>query len=114
MAHCAKLPSHRLSQATDILQLAHPRSYPAPQCLFDIFCSLRVPGLAEKCPDVSPTATTETIDSVQQGDSILVQEQNTNSDQWFEGHVHSIRKTEVGLRFHASFHKINGSTSTSN
>jgi hypothetical protein len=37
------------------------------------------------------------------------QEQNTNSDnlKCFEGHVHSIRKTEVGLRFHTSFNKIN-------
>jgi helicase MOV-10 len=47
------------------------------------------------------------IDSIQQGDSILVQEQNTNSDKWFEGHVHSIRKTEIGLHFHTSFHEFN-------
>lgn len=52
MGHWAGLPSHRLSPATDVLQLACRCSYPARQCLFNIFCILHVPGLAEKCLDV--------------------------------------------------------------
>ena len=36
-----------------------------------------------------------------------MQQQNTNNDKWFEGHVHNIRKAEVGLRFHASFDRFN-------
>jgi helicase MOV-10 len=41
-----------------------------------------------------------------QGDLILVQEQNINNDKWFEGHVHIIRKAELGLRFHTSFDRF--------
>ncbi|KAF8237391.1 hypothetical protein L208DRAFT_533188 [Tricholoma matsutake] len=53
--------------------------------------SLRVPGLAGKCP------------SVLVGDSILVQKQGETQGHWFEGRVHVLRKEEVGLRFHGSF-----------
>ena len=38
-----------------------------------------------------------------QGDSILVQEQNSSSDKWFEGYIYNIRKSGVDLRFHAAF-----------
>jgi len=40
-----------------------------------------------------------------QGDSIVVQ--NSNNERWFEGHVHIIRKTQLGLRFHTSFDGCN-------
>ncbi|KAF8804655.1 RNA helicase [Phlegmacium glaucopus] len=52
---------------------------------------LSVPGLAEKRP------------SVLVGDCILVQEQGATGGRWFEGHVHVLRQTEVGLQFHGSF-----------
>ncbi|KAF8156821.1 RNA helicase [Crassisporium funariophilum] len=52
---------------------------------------LRVPGLAEKRP------------SVLVGDQIYVQEQGSINGRWFEGHVHVLRQTEVGLCFHGSF-----------
>lgn len=42
-----------------------------------------------------------------QGDFIPVQEQNAKNDRWFQGHVHTIRKAEVGLRFHTSFDHFN-------
>ena len=42
-----------------------------------------------------------------QGDSIVVQQQNSNNDKWFEGHVHIIRKTQLGLCFHTSFDRLN-------
>jgi helicase MOV-10 len=40
-----------------------------------------------------------------QGDLILVQE-NKDSNKWFEGHVHVVRRDEVGLCFHTSFGNI--------
>ncbi|KAI0048937.1 P-loop containing nucleoside triphosphate hydrolase protein [Auriscalpium vulgare] len=52
---------------------------------------LEVPGLAEKRP------------SVLTGDRILVQRHGAATGKWFEGHVHTVRKEEVGLRFHGSF-----------
>lgn len=36
------------------------------------------------------------------GDLILVQE-NKDTKRWFEGHVHVVRRDEVGLCFHGSF-----------
>lgn len=32
-----------------------------------------------------------------------MQEQGATGGRWFEGHVHVVRKTEVGLQFHGSF-----------
>ncbi|KAI0316313.1 P-loop containing nucleoside triphosphate hydrolase protein [Amylostereum chailletii] len=52
---------------------------------------LYVPGLAENRP------------SVLTGDLILVHPHGSPRGKWFEGHVHIIRKEEVGLRFHSSF-----------
>lgn len=52
---------------------------------------LGIPGLAEKRP------------SVLVGDRMLVQRQDAPSGQWFEGHVHVVRQSEVGLCFHSSF-----------
>ncbi|KAH9932178.1 P-loop containing nucleoside triphosphate hydrolase protein [Fomitopsis serialis] len=52
---------------------------------------LPVPGLAEKRP------------SVLVGDIILVQLQGSDQGRWFEGHVHVVRRDEVGLCFHISF-----------
>ncbi|KAF8156820.1 RNA helicase [Crassisporium funariophilum] len=52
---------------------------------------LEVPGLAEKRP------------SVLVGDKIFVQDQGATNGRWFEGHVHVLRQTEVGLCFHGSF-----------
>ncbi|OBZ77616.1 putative helicase MOV-10 [Grifola frondosa] len=52
---------------------------------------LMVPGLAENRP------------SVLVGDTILVQRSGSQNGEWFEGHVHVVRKEEVGLCFHASF-----------
>ncbi|KAI0945600.1 hypothetical protein AcW1_001785 [Taiwanofungus camphoratus] len=52
---------------------------------------LSVPGLAEKRP------------SVLVGDRIFVQPHGSQRDRWFEGHVHVVRKEEVGLRLNASF-----------
>ena len=37
------------------------------------------------------------------GDIILVQPHDSQRGHWFEGHVHVVRKEEVGLRFHGSF-----------
>ena len=37
------------------------------------------------------------------GDIIYVQDQNATDGRWFEGHVHFVRRAEVGLRFHDSF-----------
>ncbi|KAI0062693.1 P-loop containing nucleoside triphosphate hydrolase protein [Artomyces pyxidatus] len=58
---------------------------------FNQYYYLKVPGLAEKRP------------SVLTGDRILVQRHDAASGKWFEGHVHIVRKDEVGLRFHGSF-----------
>jgi helicase MOV-10 len=54
---------------------------------------LSVPGLAEKRP------------SVIIGDTVLAQINGSVDDKWYEGHVHYIHETEVGLRFHQSFNK---------
>jgi len=37
------------------------------------------------------------------GDRIFAQERGARDGRWFEGHVHFVRKAEVGLRFHGSF-----------
>ncbi|TFK28523.1 RNA helicase [Coprinopsis marcescibilis] len=52
---------------------------------------LGIPGLAEKRP------------SVLIGDKILVQRVNAQAGNWFEGHVHVVRRDQVGLCFHTSF-----------
>ncbi|KAI0293934.1 P-loop containing nucleoside triphosphate hydrolase protein [Russula brevipes] len=52
---------------------------------------LPIPGLAEKRP------------SVLIGDIVLVKENGTMEDEWFEGHVHTVGHEEVGLWFHHSF-----------
>ncbi|KAH9835366.1 P-loop containing nucleoside triphosphate hydrolase protein [Rhodofomes roseus] len=52
---------------------------------------LAVPGLAENRP------------SVLVGDIILVQPSGSAPGRWFEGHVHFVRRDEVGLCFHTSF-----------
>lgn len=55
------------------------------------FYYLQVPGLAEKRP------------SVLVGDQILVQKVGAPEGHWYQGRVHVVRQTEVGLRFHGSF-----------
>ncbi|KAH7924376.1 P-loop containing nucleoside triphosphate hydrolase protein [Leucogyrophana mollusca] len=57
----------------------------------DPYYYVDVPGLAEKRP------------SVLVGDRILVQKCGAAEGRWYEGGVHVVHKTEVGLRFHASF-----------
>ncbi|KXN81885.1 Putative helicase mov-10-B.1 [Leucoagaricus sp. SymC.cos] len=52
---------------------------------------LAVPGLAEKRP------------SVLIGDRILVRKQTDAEGHWYAGHVHVVRKEEVGLVFHQTF-----------
>ncbi|KAH6905316.1 RNA helicase [Coprinopsis sp. MPI-PUGE-AT-0042] len=52
---------------------------------------LGIPGLAEKRP------------SVLVGDRILVQRVDAPAGHWFEGHVHFVRRDQVGLCFHTSF-----------
>ncbi|KAJ3568894.1 hypothetical protein NP233_g5410 [Leucocoprinus birnbaumii] len=52
---------------------------------------LLVPGLAEKRP------------SVLIGDKILVKRQEDPQGHWYAGHVHVVRRDEVGLVFHESF-----------
>ncbi|KAJ3561910.1 hypothetical protein NP233_g9904 [Leucocoprinus birnbaumii] len=52
---------------------------------------LGVPGLAEKRP------------SVLIGDRILVRKQDDPQGHWHAGHVHVVRRDEVGLVFHHSF-----------
>ncbi|KAF5329141.1 hypothetical protein D9611_013223 [Ephemerocybe angulata] len=67
----------------------------APLSQWNQYYYLAIPGLAEKRP------------SVLVGDRILVQASNTpNPGQWFEGHVHVVRQTEVGLRFHYNFDRL--------
>lgn len=39
------------------------------------------------------------------GDAILAKITDSEDDKWYEGHVHYIQDTEVGLRFHNSFQK---------
>ncbi|KZT68330.1 RNA helicase [Daedalea quercina L-15889] len=58
---------------------------------------LPVPGLAEKRP------------SVLVGDIILVQPHGSDTGRWFEGHVHVVRRDEVGLCFHVSFRQRSAS-----
>lgn len=71
--------------------------------------SLSVPGLAEKRPSVlvgEPRNTTilkAILAYDPSGDVILVQERGATSRQWFEGHVHFVRQSEVGLVFHKKF-----------
>ena len=38
-----------------------------------------------------------------QGGRIFAQERGARDGRWFEGHIHFVRKAEVGLRFHGSF-----------
>ncbi|KAF6757649.1 RNA helicase [Ephemerocybe angulata] len=67
----------------------------APLSQWNQYYYLAIPGLAEKRP------------SVLVGDRILVQASSTpNPGQWFEGHVHVVRQTEVGLRFHYNFDRL--------
>ncbi|PCH44785.1 RNA helicase [Wolfiporia cocos MD-104 SS10] len=63
----------------------------APLRKYGRYYYLEVPGLAEKRP------------SVLVGDRIFVQRSGENNGRWYEGHVHVVRKVEVGLCFHDSF-----------
>ncbi|KAH6905317.1 RNA helicase [Coprinopsis sp. MPI-PUGE-AT-0042] len=58
---------------------------------FNQYYYLGIPGLAEKRP------------SVLVGDRILVQKVDAPTGHWFEGHVHIVRRDQVGLCFHTSF-----------
>ncbi|KAH6909397.1 RNA helicase [Coprinopsis sp. MPI-PUGE-AT-0042] len=58
---------------------------------FNQYYYLGIPGLAEKRP------------SVLVGDRILVQKVDAPAGHWFEGHVHVVRRDQVGLCFHTSF-----------
>lgn len=60
------------------------------------FCSLKVPGLAEKRP------------SVIVGDQILVKHHGSAKPHWWQGIVHHTRLNEVGLRFNNAFNAFKG------
>lgn len=70
-----------------------------------------MPGLAEKRPSVLVGECAELSNQVSKaskrsnsiGDRIFVQEEGATDGRWFEGHVHVLRQSEVGLRFHSSF-----------
>jgi helicase MOV-10 len=40
------------------------------------------------------------------GDAVLAKTNDYTDDKWYEGHVHYVHETEVGLRFHHSFQKV--------
>jgi len=44
------------------------------------------------------------------GDRIFAQERSARNGRWFEGHVHFVRQTEVGLRFHGTFGRYSENT----
>ncbi|KAK1226927.1 hypothetical protein PQX77_010098 [Marasmius sp. AFHP31] len=58
---------------------------------FNSYYYLEVPGLAENRP------------SILVGDRILVQKHGSVRGHWFEGGVHIVRKSEVGMKFDPSF-----------
>lgn len=67
-----------------------------------------MPGLAEKRPSVLVGTSRASIYAGPEftyatGDVILVQPHGSDAGRWFEGHVHVVRKEEVGLCFHGSF-----------
>jgi len=79
--------------------------------------SLPVPGLAEKRPSVLVGETNMDVvllffswPDIPPGDRIFAQERGARDGRWFEGHVHFVRKAEVGLRFHGSFGRYSEST----
>ncbi|KAL0066361.1 hypothetical protein AAF712_006620 [Marasmius tenuissimus] len=65
--------------------------YDIPNAKLTKHNNLDVPGLAEKRP------------SVLVGDKILVQPHGSPEGRWFEGGVHTVRKEDVGMKFHKKF-----------
>jgi helicase MOV-10 len=64
---------------------------------------------APKCPRWYALALTKTphnTNMLHSGDRILVQKHDATQGHWFEGGVHVLHQTEVGLRFHGSFNGI--------